>query len=160
MQTVWLTAILPPAFEEAFLQQNILIQPHLIRESTNRSNLQYRINRYDGEQELIAAAVNLARTYCAALSGNAKGRLIIYCQTIDLMREVAEALSCSIYTGDRDVMTLEEQEEALTQWEGPTGSPAIAATSALSVGYNYPYVRCVIHAGPPRCLTDFSQESG
>jgi superfamily II DNA helicase RecQ len=159
-QTVWLTATLPPAFEEAFLQQNILTRPRLVRESTNRSNLRYRIDRYDGEQGLVAAAVDLARTYCAALSGDAKGRLIIYCQTIDLMQEVAEALSCPIYTGDRDVMTLEEREEALAQWEGLTGSPAIAATSALSVGYDYPYVRCVIHAGPPRCLTDFSQESG
>jgi superfamily II DNA helicase RecQ len=79
---------------------------------------------------------------------------------INLMQEVAEVLLCPIYTGDRDVMTDEEREQALAQWESPTGSPAIAATSALSVGYNYPHVRCVIYAGPPRCLTDFSQESG
>ena len=34
------------------------------------------------------------------------------------------------------------------------------ATSALSVGYDYPYVRYVLHAGPPRRITDFAQESG
>jgi hypothetical protein len=31
------------------------------------------------------------------------------------MREVAEALLCLIYMGDRDVMMLEEREEALAQ---------------------------------------------
>lgn len=36
----------------------------------------------------------------------------------------------------------------------------IVATSALGIGFDYPYVRWVVHAGAPRRMTDFSQESG
>ena len=37
---------------------------------------------------------------------------------------------------------------------------AIYATNALGVGVNIPDVRLVIHAGLPRSLRDFAQESG
>lgn len=36
----------------------------------------------------------------------------------------------------------------------------IAATSALGVGFDYPFIRWVIHVDEPDRLTDFSQESG
>ena len=36
----------------------------------------------------------------------------------------------------------------------------IVATSALGAGFDYPHVRSVIHAGAPRRLSAFSQESG
>ena len=62
-QPVWLTATLPPAFEEAFLQQNILTRPRLVRESPNRSNLRYRIDRYDGEQRSTWRG-RTAQPYC------------------------------------------------------------------------------------------------
>jgi superfamily II DNA helicase RecQ len=159
-QSVWLTATLPPLFEEVFHRRNYLTRPVMVRDSTNRRNLRYSIETYDVQDGLTAAAVALAHRCCAAVSGHAADRIIIYCQTKDTMQEIAEALSCPIYTGDGALMDRQAKEEALAQWEGSAGSPVIAATSALSVGYDYAHIRYVIHAGAPRCLTDFSQESG
>lgn len=158
-QSVWLTATLPPLFEEAFHRRNYLTRPTAVRDSTNRRNIRYSIETYDAQDGLAASAIALARKCYAAVSGHITDRIIIYCQMKEIMQEIAEALSCPTYTGDGSIMDQQAREEALVQWEGPTGSPAIAATSALSVGYDYPHVRYVIHAGPPRCLTDFSQES-
>jgi superfamily II DNA or RNA helicase len=160
-QTVWLTATLPPALEAAFAERNLLTRPRVVRASTNRANLRYRLERYDGgRQSLASAAADLARPYCAALGGSARDRLIIYCRTITLMEAVAAELGCLTYTGDGSVMSPEDRERALARWESAEGSPAIAATSALSVGYDYAHVRCTIHAGAPELMTDFAQESG
>lgn len=175
-QTVWLTATLPPLFEPGFTEHNLLVRPHIIRESTNRANIRYIVRRFKGVGGLRSRAAELVRS-CAAMfdrsssssadgceglsvAGGAKARIIVYCQTIDLMKELAEELGCPMYTGDREYMSEEEKEAAIGQWLGPTGLPAIVATSALGVGFDYPYVRWVIHAGPPRRMTDFSQESG
>ena len=39
-------------------------------------------------------------------------------------------------------------------------NPIIVATSTLGLGINIPDVRVVIHADTPRCLEEYSQESG
>ena len=86
--------------------------------------------------------------------------MIAYCPTLDILSDLADDLGCPIYTGGHGTMSGEEKEEALRQWLRPTGSPAIVATSALGIGFDYPHVRWVIHAGAPRRMTEFSQESG
>ncbi|KFY92767.1 hypothetical protein V500_04038 [Pseudogymnoascus sp. VKM F-4518 (FW-2643)] len=43
-QTVWLTATLPPALQDEFIQQNKLVQPRIVRESTNRANIKYLLS--------------------------------------------------------------------------------------------------------------------
>lgn len=48
----------------------------------------------------------------------------------------------------------------LSGWLGNRDQPAIVATSALGVGFNYPYIRWVIHVNAPDDLSAFSQESG
>ncbi|EAQ91762.1 hypothetical protein CHGG_03697 [Chaetomium globosum CBS 148.51] len=173
-QTVWLTATLPPAFEEAFLRRNLLVRPRMVRESTNRANLRYSIIRYRGPGGLCDRAAELVRTLLAGESRGGKGegvagaacgddqpaRMIVCCPTLDLVGELAETLDCPMYTGDRETTSGEEKEAAIDRWLGPAGSPVIVATSALGVGFDHPNVRWVVHAGAPRCMTDFSQESG
>ncbi|OAQ57815.2 DEAD/DEAH box helicase domain-containing protein [Pochonia chlamydosporia 170] len=170
-QTVWLTATLPPDFEASFIQHNRLLQPRIVRESTNRPNIQYSIQRIKGPGGLCAHAVQLARMLAgmvlegvdvdgSVLAGGRKARIIVYCQTLDLMEEIASELGCPMYTGDDESMSEEDREAALEAWMSPEGPPVIVATSALGVGLNYLYVRWVVHAGAPRRITDFSQESG
>jgi hypothetical protein len=167
-QTVWLTATLPPDFEHIFTEHNLLVRPRMVRESTNRPNIRYRVRRFKGEGGLRSNVAELVRLYSIAVAeGNGNGiaggtgaRAIVYCQTIELMMEIAADLQCPTYTGDRSIMDEDDKRAAIEQWLGPTGSLAIVATSALSVGFDYPFVRWVIHAGPPRRMTDFSQESG
>ena len=57
-------------------------------------------------------------------------------------------------------MCEEGKQSAIDQWLGPGGSPVIVATSALGVGFDHRHVRWVIHAGTPRRMTDFLQETG
>jgi superfamily II DNA or RNA helicase len=170
-QTVWLTATLPPDLEPEFIGRNMLVRPRIIRESTNRSNIRYRLHRYTGPGGLCKRTVELVRPYEAVilsagedseetLPGGRNARIIVYCQTVGLMKELATVLCCEMYTGDQDSMDEEERDLAIKKWLGPTGSPIIVATSALGVGFDYPYVRWVIHAGTPRRMTDFSQETG
>jgi len=52
----------------------------------------------------------------------------------------------------------EEKEAVIQDWVKRSG--AIVATSALGVGLDIPDIRLVIHAGCPRSLRDFVQESG
>jgi len=58
-QTVWLTATLPPVYQELFLEHNKLVQPYIIRESTNRPNIRYSIHREQGLGNLCEWAAHL-----------------------------------------------------------------------------------------------------
>lgn len=49
-QTVWLTATLPPSMQVSFFEQNKLVRPHVVRESTNRPNIRYLVRRDEGGQ--------------------------------------------------------------------------------------------------------------
>ena len=60
-QTVWLTATLPPALQEEFIQQNKLVRPRVVRESTNRSNIKYAVSRQTGPGTLVQKAATLAK---------------------------------------------------------------------------------------------------
>jgi hypothetical protein len=77
-QTVWLTATLPPSDEAAFLQRNLLMRPRLVRESTNRPNLRYRIRlftcrgRKGGLEELCRADVDFLRAPDAGLHAGSR----------------------------------------------------------------------------------------
>ncbi|KAG6018536.1 hypothetical protein E4U19_000267 [Claviceps sp. Clav32 group G5] len=172
-QTVWLTATLPPDLEADFIKRNALHKPHIVRESTNRKNIQYKLQAYRGAGGLLTETVALVQKLSDTISSASKGddghetlaggrmaRIIIYCGTKQLMNKIAVKLGCRTYTGDQDLLSDEDKKAAINEWLGPNGSPAIVATSALGVGFDYPFVRWVIHAGPPRRLTDFSQESG
>jgi superfamily II DNA helicase RecQ len=60
-QTVWLTATLPPALQEEFIQQNKLVRPRVVRESTNRLNIKYAMSRQTGPGILVQKAATLAK---------------------------------------------------------------------------------------------------
>ena len=54
----------------------------------------------------------------------------------------------------------EEKAAILREWLGRAEQPAIVATGALGVCFDYPFIRWVIHVDAPQKMTDFSQESG
>lgn len=174
-QTVWMTATLPPDFERLFIRQNRLVQPRIVRESTNRTNIRYSVQRFRGLDGLCERAAMLVRSLLARIADsegdNAGGhngevtagtnsRIIVYCQTVDLVKELARELDCPMYTGDDETMTDEQKDLALKQWKGPSGPKVIVATAALGIGVDYAEVRWVVHAGAPRSMFEFAQESG
>jgi superfamily II DNA helicase RecQ len=63
-QTVWLTATLPPVMQEEFIKHNKLVQPRIIRESTNRPNIKYLVSLEAGSGTLIERAADLVQECC------------------------------------------------------------------------------------------------
>ena len=69
---------------------------------------------------------------------------------------ISQELACYLYFSD--VAEEEEKEAVIREWVRKSG--AIVTTSALGVGMDIPDIRLIIHAGCPRSLRDFVQESG
>lgn len=159
-QTVWLTATLPPVYQELFLEHNKLVRPHIVRESTNRPNIRYSIRREQGLGNLCEWAAHLVQAYWAQseLIDSRRDRIIIYCPTKALVTELADMLACPSYTSDSG--TEEEKLAIIERWLTAADSPIIVATSALGPGFDYAHIRLVLHVDAPSLLTDFSQESG
>ncbi|ELR07739.1 hypothetical protein GMDG_08536 [Pseudogymnoascus destructans 20631-21] len=76
-QTIWLTATLPPAMEEEFVQLNKLVRPAIIRESTNRPNIQYLVDTAEGDI-FDRAATHVIDSWSKGLD-RSNGKVIIYC---------------------------------------------------------------------------------
>lgn len=159
-QTVWLTATLPPVMQEEFIEQNKLVRPTIIRESTNRPNIKYLISLEDGSGTLLEKAATLVRTCWPRrdIFDHAKDKIIIYCRTRLEVRGLQELLGCASYMSESG--SEEEKREIINGWLGDVEQPAIVATSALGIGFDYAHVRWVIHVDAPDKMTDFSQESG
>ena len=161
-QTVWLTATLPPIFEDAFISHNKLTKPLIVRESTNRSNLCYSVRTAEHRMSGMTCydavrVVDECRARTDIWNGQ-RDRIIVYCTSKELVARLAEMLGCAAYSSESGS---EADKAAIIQdWICGKASPVIVATSALGVGFDYPHVRFVIHLLGPDLLTDFSQESG
>ncbi|KAE8448570.1 hypothetical protein EG329_008995 [Mollisiaceae sp. DMI_Dod_QoI] len=159
-QTVWLTATLPPVMQKQFIKHNKLVKLRIIRESTNRSNIKYIINRETGLGTLIKKAANLVRAYWPRkeIFNHAQDKIILYYRTRDEVALLANTLRCPSYTSKSG--SDEEKAAILAGWLFNRDQPAIAATSAFGIGFDYPHVRWVIHVNAPDEVFAFSQESG
>jgi superfamily II DNA helicase RecQ len=150
---VWLTATLPPVYQELFLEHNKLVRPHIVRESTNRPNIRYSIRQEQGLGNLCEWAAHLVQSYWAQLDliESRRDRIIIYCPTKDLVTELADMLACPSYTADSG--TEEEKLAIIKRWLTAADSPIIVATSALGPGFDYAHIRLVLHVDAPSLLT-------
>jgi hypothetical protein len=159
-QTVWLTATLPPAMAEEFIEHNMLVRPRIIRESTNRRNTKYTVSLETGPGPLVERAAAWVQAYWPRkeIFDHSRDKIIVYCRTREEVAQLAGLLGCPTYTSRSG--TEEEKAAIIAGWLGLQDQPVMAATSALGVGFDYPFIRWVIHVDGPDRLTDFSQESG
>jgi orsellinic acid/F9775 biosynthesis protein OrsD/helicase-like protein/RAD3-like DEAD/DEAH box helicase len=158
-QSVWLTATLPPSLQSTFLQQNKLLRPRIVRASTNRANIKYRITYRDPKQNLLKCAAELVQTlWSTDLFNHSRDKIIIYCNSKTDVASLGEILGCPTYTSESG--TAEEKATIIQSWLATADQPVIVATTALGPGFDYPYICWVIHVDAPRRLTDFSQASG
>jgi superfamily II DNA helicase RecQ len=146
--------------QEQFLEQNKLVRPRIIRESTNRSNIKYLVSRETGPGTLIAKAADLVRASWprTEIFDHTRDKIILYCRTRDDVALLASTLGCPSYTAASG--SDEEKAVILSKWLSNPDQPAIAATSTLGIGFDYPHVRWVIHVNAPDEVSAFSQESG
>ena len=162
-QFVYLTATLPPTMQSTFEEQNHLVNPKVIRASTNRRNLFYMVHqsqRATGQEGLLEEGARRARDAWdnSQLLARAQDKIILYVRTKEDAATLAELLCCSQYTAD--IGSAEQKEAVLRTWLASPDQPYIVATSALSAGFDYAHVRLVIHVNEPSSLVDFAQESG
>ncbi|KAH6986771.1 hypothetical protein EDB80DRAFT_818469 [Ilyonectria destructans] len=129
-----MTAILPPTYYKLFLGHNKLVQPHVIRESTNQLNIRYIIQRERGSGSLLERATRLVQSCWERtdLFRSERYRVILYCPTKELVAELADILGCPSYTADSGIA---DKKGAIIKLQLQTSnSPTIVATAALSPG--------------------------
>jgi superfamily II DNA helicase RecQ len=71
---------------------------------------------------------------------------------------LANTLGCPSYTSESG--SDKKKAAILSGWLSNPDQPAIAATSALGIGFDYSYIRWVVHINAPDEVSAFSQESG
>ncbi|KAF4474120.1 Bloom syndrome protein-like protein [Colletotrichum fructicola Nara gc5] len=89
-----------------------------------------------------------------------RGKAVVYSSTIEGVERMAEALGCAAFHSSID--STEDKASRLEAWRRGDGANrgVIVVTNALGLGIDVPDVRLVVHAGMPRRLRDFVQESG
>lgn len=162
VQLVFLTATLPPQDEPEFWTTLGILRgrAYAVRGCTNRPEIQYTVRTVprteDVNQEVMRMVDTCAQHLEQHSSNGLPPRVIIYCQSINHTEELAQLLGCEAYNST--VGTRAERQGIVRRWRAMSGP--IVSTSALGVGIDIPDVRMVIHAGQPRSLRDFVQESG
>jgi superfamily II DNA helicase RecQ len=166
-QFVYLTATLPPSMQPAFERQNYLYQPKVIRASSNRANLLYMVTTASDDSPFLEAAAFEAQESWTIVSTHEVwphdeadkhlAKAIIYIQRRAQADELASLLNCGAYTAGSG--TVEEKAEIIQHWL-TSNVPFLVATTALGAGFDYPYIRMVLHVDEPTSLIDFAQASG
>ncbi|KAL8300987.1 hypothetical protein RB593_003818 [Gaeumannomyces tritici] len=158
-QLVYLTATLRPA-DEAEFGRLVGLPPRKgtrwFRAATTRANVAYRVVRFDAareeEEDVVAALVEKRKKELGA-----KGRIIVYCDTVKKTVRYGKRLGAACY--HRNVGTAEKKREIVRQLKEGR-QQVFTATNALGLGVDAPTIRVVVHVGVVRRLRDYAQESG
>jgi superfamily II DNA helicase RecQ len=157
-QLVYLTATLRPCDEVEFSRLMGLPEGkegcHWFRGPTTRRNVAYRVQLYDGkeEMEVVQRLVEEKKQQYPL-----PGQIVIYCDTVALTKKLAVMLGCACYyreVGDTD------EKKAIVRQLCQGEEQVFTATNALGLGVDAPSIRVVIHVGVVRKLKDYAQESG
>ena len=139
----------PTAADSSVSNSEVLV----LRGSLERDSLHL------GVRILPDAATRLA--WLAAYLRRAPGSGIVYCLTVSAALEVAEYLlgtgvEAAAYTGRTDAAERERLEEDLKA----NRVRALAATSALGMGFDKPDLAFVVHVGAPSSPVSYYQQVG
>jgi RecQ family ATP-dependent DNA helicase len=160
VQLVFLTATLAPRNEAEFFTVLGLTagRVRMFRSRTTRKNIEYKVTviKTDRKKQEKEEDEQVCRVVTRWMDGNGSDKVIVYGGSIERVERLGEMLSCETYHSKVD--TTKGKEKRLKEWIG--GGRLIVATSALGLGVDVPNVRLVVHAGMPRRLRDYVQESG
>jgi superfamily II DNA helicase RecQ len=153
--------------QPAFERQNYLYQPKVIRASSNRANLFYMVTTTSDDSPFLEVAAFEAQESWKIVSTHEVwphdeadqylAKAIIYVQRRAQADELASLLNCGAYTAGSG--TAEEKAMIIRDWL-TSNVPFLVATTALGAGFDYPYIRMVLHVDEPTSLIDFAQASG
>lgn len=154
VQRIFLTATLSPRDEPAFFHvaQVRADRVTIFRFPTTRTNIRYSVRDTGAgsiEQGVCNEVIGLLRQFTT-------GKIIVYGGTQKRVEALSATLRCPAYHAD--IADAAGKSEILQGWI--KGGRVIVATNALGVGLDVADIRAVVHAGPPRKLRDYAQESG
>ena len=140
--------------------------------SPNRKNLRFEVNKVPKTLMLskLDWIVGMMKVYNIGTP-----KMIIFCDTINALTQVVNCLTVKL--GRHYPNTSKKREDCLIgifhsmiqekykqrifgSLKGSGAKRVVVATSALSMGVNFPDVKYVIMYGPPRNLLDFHQQAG
>lgn len=149
-QLVLLTGTLPPSEEKNLIEAVKCSNLVVYRQSTNRPTIKYSVLKFGTRTEALACMGSLIRSF----NGQADERMIVYSRSKEDASVLCKYGRVATFTSET-----KEKGNVLTAWfEGKY--PIISATSALSLGIDYPAVTLVVHFGSAHSLVDFGQETG
>lgn len=145
-----LTASATPKVQEDILQQLLMRQPKIYRQSFERPQLSYSISRPDVKAHRIIQVLQ-----------KMEGSALVYCKSRKRTKEFSDLLKLQGISSDYYHAGLQtaEREQKQDAWiRGETR--VICCTNAFGMGIDKPDVRVVIHADLPDCLENYYQEAG
>jgi RecQ family ATP-dependent DNA helicase len=155
-QLIFLTATLPPRDEAEFFRvMHISAKDvRMFRAPTTRKNIQYQV-RESGPESDIDVVCRVVQEKLEQYA--APGKIIVYSSKVTQAEKLGELLGCPVY--HRNVDDHIGKAQRMREWLRGDNR-VIVATTALGLGVDIPDIRVVIHAGKPRKLRDYGQESG
>lgn len=162
-----LTATCPKSLEHDICTAvGISGTPALVRCSTSRLNIRYQVRHVDAANDILFETIKVVRDL--KKSATQCIRAIVYCLTRKMCEDVATMLNCLIggrlnayqYHAGMDSDT---RDLSFNQWRCHVNERTVnvmVATSAFGCGVDVGDVDMVIHAGAPRSVVSFVQESG
>lgn len=151
-----LSATIPPSLETTVGSLwGLTDPPTVIRESTDRPELQYNVIAKDEHhwiQQIKDIVAQETLYFCN------EDRILIFVTDKSVGHLLAKALQCQMYHGG-DGLTREQRDEIYTAWLDGTYRVLIG-TEALSAGHDNPHVRLLFHVNTPKGLIMYVQEVG
>lgn len=157
VQTVLLSATVPPERESEFELFYHLPHLRIVRDETTRPNLHYAVN-LDASNQQDTIRVFLAYYKQWKQTNNSPDdRILVYCVTKALAEEVSRQLDCGCcHSG----FSKRSRDQVLKDFYSPTGKKIVCGTSCIGTGLDPPNVRLVVHLGGCYTMTEYAQESG
>lgn len=152
-QLVFLSATLPPREMVRFCnamklshQNGLPVPGVMFRAAPTRKNIRYTVIESGEEPEDEIGVYD------------ANSKMIVYASKIERVERLGALLQCPVYY--RSVDDRAGKRKRMEGWRNGSGHRVIVATNALGLGVDIPDIRVVIHAGAPRQIRDYAQESG
>lgn len=155
---VLMTATCGPAMQGPMLENLGLGTIRTIRSRTDRPEIMYSIWPGEplGEGRLPAVIAEWHRTELSRHLSGSKSQVIIYVTTKAIGMRVAAELKLDFFESG----TAADEKKRLYMGFRSGQIQAMVATQAFGAGIDIDSVDVVIHAGSPRSMVDFAQESG
>jgi superfamily II DNA helicase RecQ len=157
MQMVVLSGTVPPRSEDHVCHAFGLINPFIVRMSTSRPEICYILEPPRvGWQDILERVQKLVETRMPHF--DSRDRALVFVPYLNDGEELASALGCAFYSAGGNKEGEQDRQNDYDDWISGEAK-IMVCTSAFGAGNDYSHVRLVIHAGSPREMIGYTQES-